>query len=50
MPIIQAISDWSKAPFSSGMSVWGWFLFFGLLIVISILWSRILREAGHLGV
>lgn len=36
--------DWLKRPYSSDMSALGWFAFFGLLIIISWLWSTVLRK------
>lgn len=36
--------DWLKQPFSPDMTAGGWFAFFGLLIVISVLWSFTLRH------
>lgn len=44
----STFSNWFKQPFSADMSAAGWFAFFGLLIVISVLWSFTLthiREA-----
>jgi hypothetical protein len=34
---------WLKSPFSGSMDAFHWFLFFGLIIVIVFLWSRILH-------
>jgi len=36
--------EWLKRPYSEEMSVTGWFLFAGLLIVIGWLWSTIVRK------
>lgn len=40
---IAAFQSWLKQPFSPNMSAQQWFLFFGLLIVISVMWHMILR-------
>lgn len=37
------IQKWWAQPFQSGMSVSGWFLFLGLLLIIVIAWNLILR-------
>ena len=39
---------WWNQPFKEEMSVTNWFLFAGLILVIIWLWTRILREAGHI--
>ena len=39
----QRFGEWIKHPYSDNMSVGGWFAFLGLLIVLSFLWSRVLR-------
>lgn len=39
--------DWWNKPFNSRGSAVDWFLFTGLILVVIWLWSRILREAGH---
>lgn len=39
-----SIGSWLKQPFSSGMGAGGWFLFFGLLIAISVAWGVILKD------
>jgi hypothetical protein len=35
---------WLAGPFSANMDAFHWFLFFGLLIAISILWKLVLRH------
>jgi hypothetical protein len=35
--------SWAKQPFSADMDALHWFYFFGLLIVISVLWGLVLR-------
>lgn len=41
---VSRLSGWAAQPFSSQMNLWGWFLFTGLIIVIAILWTRVLRH------
>lgn len=41
---MNKFSDWFKEPFSADMSALGWFAFFGLLIVISVLWTFTLKH------
>lgn len=41
---MESLKKWWEKPFDTDMSVSGWFLFFGLLIVISVLWALVLRE------
>lgn len=36
-------AGWIKKPFSSDMDATHWFLFFGLILVISFLWSRVMH-------
>lgn len=37
------VKQWVKKPYSDEMSVTGWFMFLGLLAVLTYLWTRILR-------
>lgn len=43
-----SFKDWWTQPFKTDGSVTSWFLFTGLILVIIFLWTRILREAGHI--
>jgi hypothetical protein len=36
--------NWLALPFSTSMSAFGWFLFFGLLIAISVGWGFVLKH------
>ena len=45
---MESFIQWWRRPFNSEASATGWFLFTGLVLVIIFLWSRILREAGHI--
>lgn len=40
--LIARMVAWVKRPFSGDMDALHWFLFFGLILVIVFLWSRIL--------
>ncbi len=40
--LIPRIQGWLKRPFSGDMDAAHWFLFFGLILCVSFLWSRIL--------
>lgn len=41
---VEDFRSWLGKPFSADMSAFGWFLFFGLLIVISVAWGVIVRK------
>ena len=40
---MDTFKAWMKQPFSADMDAFHWFLFFGLVIAISILWGFALR-------
>jgi hypothetical protein len=40
----ENFKTWFAKPFSVDMSGFQWFLFFGLLIAISVLWSFVLKH------
>lgn len=42
--LINRFADWLKRPYSAEMSAFGWFAFFGLLIIIIGLWATIIRK------
>lgn len=42
--VIGRFADWLKQPYKDDMSVVGWFLFFGLMIVIAASWGGIIRR------
>jgi len=44
--IWNGTKDWLKKPFREDGSVIDWFLFVGLMLAISFLWSRILQRIG----
>lgn len=41
--LITRITAWLRAPFAANMDATHWFLFFGLILVIVFMWSRILH-------
>jgi hypothetical protein len=43
MSIFGSIENWFRKPFDSQGSAFGWFLFFGLLLLIAFTWGKILR-------
>jgi len=42
--MLDTIKEWYNRPFSEDMDATQWFLFFGLIIAISVLWGLILRH------
>lgn len=42
-----SFKDWLNKPFDADMDALHWFLFFGLIIIISIAWGMILRELSE---
>jgi hypothetical protein len=46
--MLTDFQKWWTSPFQAGMSVTGWFLFFGVIVVIAGMWKLIfihIREA-----
>lgn len=41
---IVRFGEWLRRPFSPDMSAAGWFMFFGLLVIISIAWAVIMNR------
>lgn len=41
--MFASFKEWLAQPYREGMDAWHWFYFFGLLIVISVMWGLILR-------
>lgn len=39
--------EWWKQPFNASASASSWVLFTGFILVVIFLWTRVLREAGH---
>ena len=44
----QTFQNWWKQPFNAQASAGSWFLFTGFILIVIFLWTRILREAGHI--
>jgi len=44
--IWQGFKNWLGKPFQVDMDAFHWFLFFGLIIVISVLWSFVLKHVA----
>lgn len=42
--VCNAVKLWLAHPFKPNGSALDWFLFFGLIIIISFLWSRIIAR------
>lgn len=42
--MLDDLKAWAQSPFSADMDALHWFLFFGLLITISVLWGLILSS------
>ncbi|MEB2597933.1 MULTISPECIES: hypothetical protein [Bacillati] len=45
---MDEFKSWLRQPFSADMDAIHWFLFFGLLIAISILWGFALRTVSNI--
>jgi hypothetical protein len=45
--IWTGFGNWLKKPFSADMDAFHWFLFFGLLILISVGWTFVLRHLAR---
>lgn len=39
---------WWKQPFDASASASSWVLFTGFILVVIWLWTRVLKEAGHI--
>lgn len=44
---LQQLQAFLAQPFSPSMSAYRWFLFFGLLLIISIFWHMIIRAFAN---
>lgn len=42
--VLGTIKNWAKRPFTVDMHAGGWFLFLGLVAVITIAWGVILKD------
>lgn len=41
--LVTRFAAWLRRPFAADMDAMHWFLFFGLVLVIAFLWSRVLH-------
>lgn len=41
--VVTRISAWLRRPFATDMDATHWFLFFGLILCVAFLWSRVLH-------
>jgi hypothetical protein len=46
--IISRLGNWAAVPFSQNMSLGGWFLLTGLVIISAFFWTRVLRHIVEL--
>jgi hypothetical protein len=44
----DAFLNWWKQPFNAQASSGSWILFTGFIMVVIFLWTRVLREGGHI--
>lgn len=42
--MLSNFADWLRKPYSEDMSAFGWFAFFGLVIIVIGLWATIIRK------
>ena len=42
--MIDHLTAWLRQPYSEDMTAGGWFLFFGMFIVMAVAWSLILKS------
>lgn len=42
--VIQSVKGWASQPFRSDMNLGGWTLFAGMLIVLAVLWTMVLKD------
>lgn len=43
---MDSFKDWLRQPFAADMDAFHWFLFFGLLIAVSVLWGLALKTVA----
>ena len=46
--MFNSFMQWWKSPFNAQASAGSWFLFTGFILITVFLWTRILREGGHI--
>lgn len=42
--VISRVGGWLSHPFTTQMSVAGWFWFTGIILIIAFFWTRVLRH------
>jgi hypothetical protein len=47
MDLFNNFKTWWAKPFNIEGDAIGWFFFVGLILVLIFLWSRVLKEGGH---
>ncbi len=45
--MFQSFLAWWQRPFNADASATSWVLFTGFILIVIFLWTRVLREAGH---
>lgn len=45
--VYNGFASWWRKPFDMGGTAVDWFLFVGLVLVVIFIWTRVLKEAGH---
>jgi hypothetical protein len=46
--IFANFTNWWKKPLNIGGDGWDWLLFVGFVLIAIFLWTRVLREGGHI--
>lgn len=45
--VYSGFVTWWKKPFTMEGTAIDWFLFIGLVMIVIFIWTRVLKEAGH---
>jgi hypothetical protein len=48
MGLFESFKTWWSKPFNIEGDAISWFFFVGLILILIFLWSRVLKEGGHL--
>lgn len=40
----EQFAEWTKKPYSDDLTVFGWFLFIGLVMVLTFLWASLIGQ------
>lgn len=46
--MFKTFTDWWAQPFNAQASASSWILFTGFILIVIYLWTRVLREGGHI--